>query len=150
MPSGKCASLNARIPRSEELKFHKILSDHGLAAPLLVRFQNGHAYQYVAGTVCSVRDMAKERIWRGVARELARWHALLPRPDLPEDQGAHSILQYEPTIWSTAKKWLATLPDDTDGDKALKDSLLEEFEFLKHKLLPNSGQQHSLVSQCQT
>ncbi|XXG96699.1 Mitochondrial Translation Optimization [Hypoxylon texense] len=132
-------------PRLEELTFHKILSDHNLAATLLVRFPNGHAYQYVTGTVCSVRDIAKERIWRGVARELARWHAILPRPGLTEERGAHSPLQSEPNVWSTARKWLAALPDDADGDKMLKDSLLEEFEFLKLKLLPNGSQQHSLL-----
>lgn len=87
--------------------------------------------------------MSNERVWRGVARELARWHTLLPGPRsilqervnslghpscLPED-----ILEHQPNVWVTAEKWLHAIP----GDIAVKESLKKEFGYLVERLVPN-------------
>ncbi|KAH7159498.1 kinase-like domain-containing protein [Dactylonectria estremocensis] len=129
------------IDRNKEITVHKLLSDKGLAPLLLVRFENGHAYQYLPGMPCSTEGMRNETVWRGVARELARWHATLPlvRLDTPED-----VVQYKPSIWSTAKKWLHSLPGRTAEQRALKGQLDGEFQYVAKTLL-SSGPPEPLV-----
>src|SRR6516165_9452861 len=65
---------------TEETKSHKLLAERGLAPPLLARFNNGLLYKYIRGRVCSPEDLTREAVWRGVARRLAEWHAIVP-PD---------------------------------------------------------------------
>ncbi|KAH7143475.1 kinase-like domain-containing protein [Dactylonectria macrodidyma] len=129
------------IDRNKEITVHKLLSDNGLAPLPLVRFENGHAYQYLPGTPCSTEAMRDETVWRGVARELARWHVSLPimKHDSPE-----AVIQFEPSIWSTAKKWLHNLPIRTAEQRALKEQLDIEFQHLV-KTLFSSSSPESLV-----
>ncbi|KAI5458301.1 kinase-like domain-containing protein [Mariannaea sp. PMI_226] len=129
------------IDREKELQLHKILSDNQLAPDLLVRFSNGHGYAFLDGTACSVEEIAEKRIWCGVARELANWHAVLPvvNVKLPGD-----VVDFEPSIWSTAKKWLDALPSNTEKQRAKKKLLHGEFQYLKKTLLGNDPRQ-SLV-----
>ncbi|KAF7543812.1 hypothetical protein G7Z17_g10437 [Cylindrodendrum hubeiense] len=125
------------IDRNKEIKLHKILSDNKLAPSVLVRFSNGHGYQFLDGTPCSVEAIVEEKIWRGVARELARWHAVLP--NAPAD-GPDVILKFEPSVWSTAKKWLDALPSETEHQRAQKSQLEAEFDYLIEHLLRNRPQ----------
>ncbi|KAK4450916.1 kinase-like domain-containing protein [Podospora aff. communis PSN243] len=115
------------IDRNKELTMHRLLAQKGLSSSPLVRFANGHAYEFIAGTPCSDQDMARERVWRGVARELARWHATIT-PIQPGD--AHESFAREPGVWSTAKKWLDAVPKNADTDKLHKD-----LNYLAEKLL---------------
>ncbi|KAF4451562.1 ethanolamine kinase, partial [Fusarium albosuccineum] len=122
------------IDRNKELKVHALLSENQLSSSPLVRFANGHAYQFITGAVCSVRDMAKPRIYRGVARELARWHATLPSAHFQDPQQS---LEFEPSIWSTARRWLDAISSYPGGSPADKERLREQFQYLANRLLLN-------------
>ncbi|KAH6877096.1 kinase-like domain-containing protein [Thelonectria olida] len=122
------------IDRNKEIKLHSILAKHNLAPSLLLRFANGHAYQFLEGTACSVEDLANERIWRGVAREFANWHAVLPTVDLGVPD---RIVDFEPSIWSTARKWLNALPTETEKQRTKKGLLHDEFQHLVREMLGN-------------
>ncbi|RBQ79676.1 hypothetical protein FVER14953_12713 [Fusarium verticillioides] len=120
---------NITIDREKELTVHKLLAERQLSSSPLVRFSNGHAYQFISGRVCSEGDMSETRIFRGVARELARWHATLPTAD-PED-----VLTYKPGVWSTAKKWLDAISKHPHRSQAEIDDLHEKFKYLADALL---------------
>ncbi|KAK0740108.1 kinase-like domain-containing protein [Schizothecium vesticola] len=120
------------IDRNKELTVHQLLAQKGLSSSPLVRFANGHAYEFIAGTPCSDQDVAQERVWRGVARELARWHATLP---VVHPRDARESFALKPSVWSTAKKWLDAIPDQPRRSNANKDKLYEDFDFLIEKLL---------------
>ncbi|KAL9571758.1 hypothetical protein ACKAV7_004082 [Fusarium commune] len=117
------------IDREKELRVHKLLAERQLSSSPLVRFSNGHAYQFISGRVCSEGDMPETRIFRGVARELARWHATLPTADPKE------VLTYKPGVWSTAKKWLDAISKHPHRSKAEIDNLHEKFKYLADALL---------------
>ncbi|RGP80272.1 ethanolamine kinase 1 [Fusarium longipes] len=128
--------------KKEELWVHKLLAERGLSSAPLVRFTNGHAYQFIPGRVCSEGDMSKTEIFRGVARELARWHALLQPVEL---QGARKELDYEASVWSTAKRWLNAISNSPKRSKAEIERLQEGFHYLTDKLLPTDVMPEPLV-----
>ncbi|KAF4979335.1 hypothetical protein FZEAL_4441 [Fusarium zealandicum] len=130
------------IDREKELRVHKLLSDNDLSSSPLVRFANGHAYQFMPGTACSVDDMSQPSVWRCVARELARWHATLPVVDSRDPQES---FDYKPSIWSTAKKWLDAIPDEPKRSTANKEVLCEQLQYATQKLLFNNGAPDPLV-----
>ncbi|KAI1910548.1 hypothetical protein LOZ53_004368 [Ophidiomyces ophidiicola] len=66
------------IDREKEVRSHALLAARGLAPPLLARFRNGLLYRFIRGQVASPHDLTQPAIWRGVARRLAQWHAVLP------------------------------------------------------------------------
>ncbi|KAK4163935.1 kinase-like domain-containing protein [Cladorrhinum sp. PSN259] len=120
------------IDRDKEIRVHKLLAEKQLSSFPLVRFLNGHGYEFIPGVPCSDHDIRKERVWRGIARELARWHVTLPAVthDDPE-----KILNFESSIWSTAKRWLDAISAQPRRSTATKDSLRDGFAFLTQKLL---------------
>ncbi|CZT19456.1 related to ethanolamine kinase [Ramularia collo-cygni] len=130
------------IDRNKEIRLHKMLSDHGLAPSLLVRFPNGHGYQFLNGTVCSAEDMTTKRVWANVAREMARWHATLPAVELDTPE---RIINFEPSIWSTTRKWLNALSTDTDAQRKRLALLEEEFAYCVNNLTRNDGPTYSMV-----
>ncbi|RSL49701.1 hypothetical protein CEP54_012315 [Fusarium duplospermum] len=130
------------IDRNKELKVHQLLAENKLSSSPLVRFANGHAYQFIHGRTCSVSDMANPVIYRGVARELARWHATLPIVE-PNDQQAS--LEHEPSVWATAKKWLDAIPSQPKRSKVDKALLREQFHYVTGKLLLNGDKPGPLV-----
>ncbi|KAK0103009.1 hypothetical protein ONS95_000807 [Cadophora gregata] len=96
------------VDREWELDCHTILFEHGLAPRIICRFNNGYAYGFVPGKVCSPSDLALEPVWRGVARRMAEWHATLPL-DYPPRQN----------MWVVLSKWLSALPNSTEEEKEL-------------------------------
>ena len=128
-----------------------MLAQHDLAPELLARFENGLLYRFIPGTVCTSADLANERIWRGVARRIAEWHAMLPimsegktavvKNDIvmrlaettPKIPGAlrkmHAISpQPVPNIWSVMQKWVLALSVDTREERAKQEMLQRELE----------------------
>lgn len=124
---------------------HKLLADHQLSSSPLVRFANGHAYQFILGAVCTEEVMSQTEVFRGVARELARWHATLPAIDL---QDPRKVLGFEPGAWSTAKKWLNAISKHPGRSKTEIDSLHEKFQYLADKLLLTGDVPEPLVRGC--
>lgn len=139
---------------TEELTFHNVLSENRFAPELLVRFRNGHAYRFVRGRVCGDRDLAKESVWRGVARELGMWHAVLPvnavtahSENLKEVNGIslglpEALIKNQPNVWMTAKKWLDAIPASQVG---MQESLRKEFDYLLENLVRKSDPKTSEV-----
>ncbi|KAH7251521.1 kinase-like domain-containing protein [Fusarium tricinctum] len=130
------------IDRNKELRVHRLLADHNLSSCPLVRFANGHAYEFISGLVCSEDDMSKTEISRGVARELARWHATL---SLVEVRSAQEILNHEPGVWATARKWLNAISKHPGQSKTEIEALHERFQYLADQLLPNDDILEPLV-----
>lgn len=133
MPHSSAHSTKQRSP-IEEIKVHKLLAEKQLSSSPLVRFMNGHAYEFIPGVPCSEQDITREGVWRGVAKELAHWHVTLPAVthDDPQER-----LNFEPSIWATAKRWLDAIPAQPHRSTANKNALREGFAFLTEKLLFN-------------
>ncbi|KAI9887878.1 MAG: hypothetical protein M1823_000266 [Watsoniomyces obsoletus] len=81
------------IDREREFTSHALLSQQDLAPPLLARFQNGLLYRFIRGQVCTPADLARERVWRGIAQRLGQWHAVMP----VANSDAHATVQQAPT-----------------------------------------------------
>ncbi|KAL9633974.1 MAG: hypothetical protein Q9164_004375, partial [Protoblastenia rupestris] len=138
------------IDRERETTSHCLLAQHGLAPPLLARFENGLIYKFIRGQVCTSADLQKEPIWRGVARRLAEWHALLPivahgrKSAIKEDAGVPLVQspltsshtpdkinaitpgKPVPNIWTVMQKWIFALPTNTKAKLDQKAILQQE------------------------
>ena len=147
---------------SGETTSHTVLAQHGLAPELLARFDNGLLYRFIPGTVCTPPDLAREEIWRGVARRIAQWHALLPifnegrtamvKDDIitPLSESAPGIpgaldkmraisTKPVPNVWSVMQKWILALPTSTSAQSARKDQLTQELDSLMQILGDTPG-----------
>lgn len=143
------------VDRDMEAATHALLSQRGLAAPLLARFDNGLLYKYQPGRICTAEDLGKEDIWRAVAARLGEWHARLPLPTPKkhsfEETGAErpnsnrvEATQAKsigsrfpsPNIWSVMQQWVHALPARTEAEKThrgvLQNELQRSFEELDH------------------
>lgn len=114
--------------------------------------------------MCNSEDLTQEPVWRGVARSLAHWHAILP---IASD-GHTAVVQndveipltkkrsnYSPTleameastpaiptpnIWTVMQKWIFAFPASTKAAIKKKDELQKELERTVNEL----GDQPSL------
>ncbi|MCJ1317132.1 hypothetical protein MMC15_002454 [Xylographa vitiligo] len=152
------------IDRERESASHFLLASHNLAPPLLARFQNGLMYRFIRGRVCQSQDLTKEAIWKGVARRLGEWHAVLPvRPaetttsmeseanDLKylvsvgsseaslEKINAITPNKPTPNIWTVIQKWIFALPVRTEVEVERKARLQQELERTVAELGSNPG-----------
>lgn len=118
----------------------------GMAPPLLGRFKNGLLYGFIPGQVCKAEDLAQEAVWRGVARKLAEWHALVPISAITEDEhevdgtedshcGAQDAVQSlpilslssrrpVPNVWSVMQNWINAL-DVSSAEQRGQQALLQ-------------------------
>ena len=137
---------------SGETTSHSILSQHGLAPPLLARFQNGLLYRFIRGQPCMSSDLRKEPVWRGVAQKIAQWHARLPvvadgrtaaikdsvvvplaqspssTPGQLDKINAISPRKPVPNVWTVMQKWIFALPHKTHAEIERRDNLQRELE----------------------
>ncbi|KAI9808618.1 MAG: hypothetical protein M1825_003768 [Sarcosagium campestre] len=139
------------IDRNREFTSHSLLSRYGLAPTLLARFENGLLYKFIRGKVCSSSDLTREVVWRGVARRLGEWHAVLPvitaeshdgandpalteanprRQSIEAMQALRSLIPTKPSpnIWEVMQKWILALPTTTQEEKARQVTLQEELK----------------------
>ena len=154
------ASANDKVG---ELTAHSLLAQHDLAPPLVARFQNGLAYQFVRGHVCSPKDLTTEPVWRAVARRLAQWHALLPiaaaegaailKDNIEISLGSsppssmapreviNAITPRKPTpnTWTVMSKWIHALPTTTPVEIERKDMLQRELKRTAAELVDTPG-----------
>jgi ethanolamine kinase len=156
------------IDRERETQNHELLMQHGLAPMLLARFHNGMLYRFIQGGVTSPADLRREHIWRGVARRLAEWHAVVPcipstrAPIQVEINGSAEIGMPSPTpsrkdpalqsaidnvapgkpapnVWSLMQKWIYALPTRTDAERTRQANLQKELARLVEELSGRSG-----------
>ena len=137
-----------------ETNSHALLASRGLAPALLARFQNGLIYRFIRGKPTTHLDLAQPPVWRGVARRLGQWHAVLPingeaivppKKDLPMmkdsvDMASENSAKPEadfpliqsrhrgPNLWTTLQKWILVLPTATEEQRTRRLSLQKELE----------------------
>ena len=146
-----------------EFASHRLLSRQGLAPPLLARFYNGLLYRFIQGRVCIPSDLARAPVWRGVARRLGEWHAVLPidmsnsqtaehatngvaqQPYengiiMPSHRGKQNFstnsISENPTsnLWTVMQKWVSALPEATEAENERKLLLQSELQRLVTEL----------------
>ncbi|KAF7590048.1 hypothetical protein BBP40_003301 [Aspergillus hancockii] len=150
------------IDREREMKSHALLAKHGLAPALLARFQNGLLYRFIRGRPATHEDLVTAPIWRGVARRLGQWHAVLPiggavvpaqaevdkiimkAVDVhPSRQGDDLPLiqprQPGPSMWTVLQKWILALPSGTDEQRKRRLNLQHELERVVNDLDDGNG-----------
>ncbi|KAH8808295.1 kinase-like domain-containing protein [Xylogone sp. PMI_703] len=163
------------IDRERETQNHELLMQYHLAPALLARFHNGMLYRFIRGVVTSPADLRKQSIWRGVARRLAEWHAIVPCLSTPRrDQitTIHSDVPHStrdkhdtdlqdaidnaapgkpaPNVWSVMQKWIYALPTGTDAQKARQAELQKELTRLIEELSnrPGLGKNSLVFAHC--
>lgn len=111
-------------------------------------------YRFIRGQACDPSDLTQERVWRGVARRIAEWHAVLPvsaaatsitldeadSPPTPlAQQPSDSRPSVEvingitpgkltPNVWTVLQKWIFALPSANEVEKQRKKTLQKELE----------------------
>lgn len=123
-------------------------------------------YRFIRGQVCDSEDLTQERIWRGVARRLAEWHALLPVVAASEPTASNAVdfpsgslleppssrpsaavinsitpSKLAPNVWTVIQKWIFALPTASELEKKRKNELQIELERTVAELgdLPSLG-----------
>lgn len=130
-----------------EIRAHSLLASKGLAPPLLARFNNGLLYKFVAGEVCSPKDIQNPQIYQAVAEKLGQWHGSLSIEVLSDwndlkagDSSEHVTHNNSdsdmpiPNVWSTTQSWIHALPAESDKQREQVRTIQTEFDFLKSKL----------------
>lgn len=127
-----------------ETTSHALLASRGLAPPLLARFKNGLLYRFIRGRPCGHQDLVSPPIWRGVARRLAQWHAVLPSsgaapvkdesvPEIADSQDDEITVirprRGGPSMWAVLQKWVLALPVATAEQRARRLSLQAELQW---------------------
>lgn len=128
-----------------ETRSHALLASRGLAPPLLARFKNGLLYRFIRGRPCGHQDLVSPPIWRGVARRLAQWHAVLPSSGAApvKDESATEIAEPQadeitviqprragPSMWAVLQKWVLALPAATPEQRERRLSLQAELQWV--------------------
>jgi ethanolamine kinase len=144
------------------MKSHALLANHGLAPALLARFQNGLLYRFIRGRPATHEDLVMAPIWRGVARRLGQWHAVLPiggavaqaksevgriimnsvdvHPSKQDDDfPLINPRQPGPNMWTVLQKWILALPSATDEQRKRRLSLQKELERVVNDLDDGNG-----------
>ena len=106
------------------------LNQVGKCPKVYGRFKNGIAYGFIPGTPFSVDDLSDQVLSSKLAATLAEWHQV-------QIQG-----EKKPQLFSTLKKWIATIPEsyaDPEVDQKFRASfslaeILAEFRFLQTEL----------------
>lgn len=152
-----------------ETRSHALLARYGLAPALLARFQNGLLYRFIRGSPATPAELITPPVWRGVARRLGQWHAVLPlniavktvadvdevpsknqQVDLEPDQksnhkqqvnGFHPVKprQPGPNLWTILQKWILALPATTDDERSRRRKLQGELEWIIGELDDGQG-----------
>lgn len=130
---------------------------------MLARFKNGLLYCFIRGHVTSPSDLIQPSVWKGVARRLGQWHAVLPltsstqapsdsvqedyhdSPDelvkAPVNNNITPIRprQPGPNLWTVIQKWILALPVQTEEQRARQKTLQTELERTVDELDDGTG-----------
>ncbi|KAJ5370537.1 uncharacterized protein N7496_006629 [Penicillium cataractarum] len=133
------------IDRERETTSHALLASRGLAPPLLARFKNGLLYRFIRGKPCGHEDLVTPPIFRGVARKLAQWHAVLPNtgagsaPTNGVEKHDTDLTPIQPrragpSMWAVLQRWVLALPVATPEQQARRLTLQKELEWVVGQL----------------
>ncbi|XP_009874330.1 PREDICTED: ethanolamine kinase 2, partial [Apaloderma vittatum] len=113
------------VDRETELRNFQVLHAHGCAPELYCAFQNGLCYQFLPGIALGPDHVRDPHIFRLVAQEMARVHAIHANGSLPK-----------PILWQKLHKYLALVKMDL-SPKVSNPSLQQDMpslEMLEHEL----------------
>ncbi|XP_064895044.1 ethanolamine kinase 2 isoform X1 [Columba livia] len=113
------------VDRETELRNFQVLRAHGCAPDLYCAFQNGLCYQFLPGIALGPSHVRDPHIFRLVAQEMARVHAIHANGSLPK-----------PILWHKLHKYL-TLVKTELSPKVSNPSLQQDvpsLEMLEHEL----------------
>ncbi|TEY68283.1 hypothetical protein BOTCAL_0121g00100 [Botryotinia calthae] len=166
------------IDRERETQNHELLTQYNLAPALLARFKNGMLYRFIRGAVTSPADLRQQRIWRGVARRLAEWHAVVPclatnhevqpteingseqfafpaafgkvEPALQSAIDNAAPGKPAPNVWTVMQKWIYALPVGSEVEKTRQATLQKELTRLVAELSnrPGLGENSLVFAHC--
>ena len=169
--TGRVRSFKRRDPcsisakrRKGETMSHSLLAQHKLAPLLLARFENGLLYKFIRGRVCHSIDLSDEAVYKGVARRLGEWHAILPVVFEDDAQNAtngdqNTLLssstsksipctkqinkftpnRFAPNLWTVMQKWIFALQTGTEAERKRKDTLQHELDRTVKELVDTPG-----------
>lgn len=167
------------IDREREAQNHELLTQFDLAPQLLARFHNGMLYRFISGAVTSPADLRRPSIYRGVARRLAEWHALVPclatprrsllaaeaegtghfgldaptpsKKDLAIQAAIDSTAPGKPApnVWTVMQKWIYALPAASAAEKLRQAKLQTELSRLVGEFSERPGFGQNGVSDLQ-
>ncbi|XP_010006615.1 PREDICTED: ethanolamine kinase 2 [Chaetura pelagica] len=89
------------VDRETELRNFQVLHAHGCAPDLYCAFQNGLCYQFLPGIALGPQHVRDPHIFRLVAQEMARVHAIHANGSLPK-----------PILWQKLHKYLTLVKTD--------------------------------------
>ncbi|NXW06617.1 EKI2 kinase, partial [Fregetta grallaria] len=89
------------VDRETELRNFQVLRAHGCAPDLYCAFQNGLCYQFLPGIALGPDHVRDPHIFRLVAQEMARVHAIHANGSLPK-----------PILWQKLHKYLTLVKTD--------------------------------------
>uniref|UniRef100_A0A8C6JCP8 ethanolamine kinase n=1 Tax=Melopsittacus undulatus TaxID=13146 RepID=A0A8C6JCP8_MELUD len=89
------------VDRDTELRNFQVLRAHGCAPDLYCAFQNGLCYQFLPGIALGPDHVREPHIFRLVAQEMARVHAIHANGSLPK-----------PILWQKLHKYLTLVKTD--------------------------------------
>ncbi|XP_035202919.1 ethanolamine kinase 2 [Oxyura jamaicensis] len=113
------------VDRETELRNFQVLRAHGCAPDLYCAFQNGLCYEFLPGIALGPDHVRDPHIFRLVAQEMARVHAIHANGSLPK-----------PILWQKLHKYLALVKMDL-SPKVPNPSLHQDvpsLETLEHEL----------------
>ncbi|KFZ63758.1 Ethanolamine kinase 2, partial [Podiceps cristatus] len=113
------------VDRETELRNFQVLRAHGCAPDLYCAFQNGLCYQFLPGIALGPDHVRDPHIFRLVAQEMARVHAIHTNGSLPR-----------PILWQKLHKYLTLVKTDL-SPKVSNPSLQQDvpsLETLEHEL----------------
>ncbi|XP_072701046.1 ethanolamine kinase 2 isoform X2 [Ciconia boyciana] len=113
------------VDRETELRNFQVLRAHGCAPDLYCAFQNGLCYQFLPGIALGPDHVRDPHIFRLVAQEMARVHAIHANGSLPK-----------PILWQKLHKYLTLVKTDL-SPKVSNPSLqrdMPSLEMLEHEL----------------
>ena len=124
------------VDRQAEIRNMKLMSEKGLGGKLYATFENGLAYEFVAGDILTVETCRRPEIFRSVAATVARMHRTA------SDGSAAA----EPCLWAKLNQFNDLSPDEFDDpdmnrrykekvfSKAERTAEIEEMRSLLSKL----------------
>ncbi|KAM9369380.1 ethanolamine kinase 2 [Phaethornis superciliosus] len=114
------------VDRETEMRNFQVLRAHGCAPDLYCAFQNGLCYQFLPGIALGPHHVRDPHIFRLVAQEMARVHAIHANGNIPK-----------PILWQKMHKYLTLVKTDL-SPKVSNPSLQQDMpslEMLEDELL---------------